>query len=83
MVASLIQGLFLESTFYLVAYSRGMFLFEQKFSGMDISLEKPCQNRLCEICSLATEPLRSLQQETSLQVTILMHGLKYHQSKAS
>ena len=49
-----------------------MYLFEQKFSGMDSSLEKPCQNRLCEICSLTTELLRSLQQEMSLQVTILM-----------
>ena len=49
-----------------------MFLFEQKFSGMDVNPEKPCQNRLCEICSLTTEPLRSLQQEMSLQVSILM-----------
>ena len=47
-------------------------MFEQKFSGMDSDLEKPCQNRLCEIRSLTTEPLRSLQQEMSLQVTILM-----------
>ena len=38
-VASLIQRLSLESTFYLVVYSRGMFLFEQKFSGIDSSLE--------------------------------------------
>ena len=71
-VASLIQTLFLGSTFYCVAYSRGMFLFEQKLSGMDSNLEKLCQNCLCEICSLTTEPLRSLRQEMSLQVTILM-----------
>ena len=25
-----------------------MFLFEQKFSGMDSNFEKPCQNRSCE-----------------------------------
>ena len=41
-VASLIQTLFLESTFYLVAYSRGIFLFEQKFSGMGSNLDLKC-----------------------------------------
>ena len=65
-VALLIQRLFVDCTFYLVAYSRGMSLFQQKFSGMDSSLES--QNRLCEIGSLTTEPLRSLQQEMSLPV---------------
>ena len=48
-----------------------MFLFEQKFSGMDSNLEKPCQNRLCEICSLTTEAL-GLFNKKFLQVTILM-----------
>ena len=58
-----------------------MFLFEQKFSGMDSSLEKPCQNRLCEICSLTTEPLRSLQQKVF--TSDYSNGSKYYQSKGS
>ena len=73
------QRLFLESTFYLVAYRRGMFLSEEKFSGMDGNIEKPCQNRLCEICSLTTEPLRSLH----VSMSDYSNGLKYYQSKAS
>ena len=72
MIASQIQTLFMESTFFLVAYSREMSLFEQKFSDLESNLEKPYWNHLCEIRSLTTEPLRSLQQGISLPVTILM-----------